>query len=159
MCFLLFIIMLNFMVSWFGNGTPQWSVLTKTLQTMLHLLSPWWQLDRRIGGTAEKDPELRENKFIENSNEVRKLTLRAAIVIQNEQERGQWFTCSSRHRTPEKTWPCRAVPPARDPSPLPGKLCEVIQNNLGKIKVKINPCGNRTHVFWDDTSETNTVAL
>lgn len=124
-CFLPFVIMLSFMVSWFGSGNSQLSASTKTLQTTLRLFSPLWQLDRWIGGTADKDHELREDQFTENSSEVRKLTVKAAIVIQNEQERGQQFTCFITTWHPDNTWPCLTVPPGRDPFPHHGKWCEV----------------------------------
>lgn len=152
--------MLSFMVSWFGNGTPQLSVPTTTLQTMLHLFSHSWQLDRRIGDTADKDHELREDKFTENSSEVRKLTVRVTIVIQNEQERGLRFMCLSPRRTPDNTWPCYAVLLGRDPSVHPGKWCEVLWNSL-RSTVKINPvmAGTRTHEFFGMTLQKQALIL
>lgn len=74
------------LLSWFRNGIPQFSVPTKTLQTMYPLthsplstyLCGW--LERRIGGTKGEGWGLIKETFTGSNNEIRKWTVTATVV-------------------------------------------------------------------------------
>lgn len=93
----------------------------KPFQTVLCLHTspyPCHGMERRMGGKKGKDHRLWWEQFTGNNSEMRKWTVRAAILMAEGTRKGEWFT----QRPPDSTQllpPPHCADPEGSPFPVP----------------------------------------